>query len=103
MAEVSFNTEEIKKKIEESKKIIDEMKKDSKTSVDIEAFFFKNDELFYNRYPYLIKMLIKNDNLEMLDKMLENMSQVENGNQSLASTELKLGTELADKYNLPKP
>lgn len=103
MSEVSFNTKEIKQKIEETKKTILEMRSQSKSNVDIESYFFKNDEQFYSRYPYLIKMLIKNDNLEMLDKMIENMQQVEDGNQSLSSTELKLGTELAEKYNLPKP
>ena len=103
MSEVSFNTEEIKKKIEDAKTVIQILRSESKTNVEIESHFFKNDEKFYSRYPYLIKLLIKEENLEMLDKMIKNMEEVEKGNQTMASTELKLGTELADQYNLPKP
>ena len=39
--------------------------------------------------------------MEFLNKMIDNLVQVEAGQQTFASTELKLGTELADKY-LPK-
>ena len=102
MSEVSFNTGEIKKKIEETKLIIKNLREESKTNVEIEAHFFNNDEDFYRRYPYLIKMLIKNDNPEMLNKMIENMQLIEDGKQTMASTVLKLGNELAVEYNLPK-
>ena len=99
--EVKFDTKQIKSNIEMFKKIITAMKEESSTDNEIEAFFFNNEQDFYKKYPYLIKKLIKNDNLEFLDKMLENLEKVENGEQSFASTELKLGTELANEY-LPK-
>ena len=50
MSEVSFNTEEIKKKIEDAKTVIQILRSESKTNVEIESHFFKNDEKFYSRY-----------------------------------------------------
>ena len=38
----------------------------------------------------------------MLFKMLTNLDQVEKGEKSLASVELKLGNELANQYIYPK-
>ena len=103
MSEISFNTTEIKTKIDQTKNLIKELRDESKTNVEIEAHFFNNDEDFYRKYPFLIKMLIKNENPEMLNKMIDNMQLIEEGKQTMASTELKLGAELAEKYNLPKP
>lgn len=99
--EIKFDTNNIKEKITYATDIINKLKKESKSDSEIEAFFFNEDEQFYQKYPFLIKKLIKADNMEFLNKMIDNLVQVEAGQQTFASTELKLGTELADKY-LPK-
>jgi hypothetical protein len=74
---------------------------DKKNDTDIEAHFFNNDIEFYEKYPYLIKKLIKGGDLSMLDKFLSSLEKVHNGEQSLASTELKLGEDLAQQYLYP--
>jgi hypothetical protein len=99
--EIKFDTKLIKEKIEYGKTIIEAMRKANNSDSEIEAFFFNNEIEFYQKYPYLIKKLIKNDNLDFLDKMIDNLEKVEQGEQTFASTELKLGKELADEY-LPK-
>ena len=99
--EVKFDVNDLKNKIESIKLKITELKEKSTPNNDIEAYFFNNEEQLYQKYPYLIKKLIKNDDLEFLDKMISNLEMVESGEQTFASTELKLGKELADQY-LPK-
>ena len=74
---------------------------EKKNDSDIEAHFFNNDIEFYEKYPYLIKKLIKGGDLSMLDKFLSSLEKVHNGEQSLASTELKLGEDLAQQYLYP--
>ena len=91
----------LKDKINQVKQKINEMVKENKTNVEIEMYFLENDAKFYEEYPYLIKKLIKGDGLEFLDVMLNNLQKVEEGEQSLASTELKLGEDLANKYLYP--
>jgi hypothetical protein len=57
-------------------------------------FFIENDSEFYEKFPYLIKKLIKGGSLDFLDVMLKNLEKIENGEQTKASTELKLGNEV---------
>ena len=97
-----FDIVNLRDKIKKVQKKINELVKQNKTEVEIEMHFLENDEKFYEEYPYLIKKLIKGDGLEFLDVMLNNLQKVENGEQSLASTELKLGEELAGKYLYPE-
>ena len=97
----SVNTKDLIVKIKEIKEKVSVLKSQNKSDVDIELFFLDNDTEFYENHPYLIKKLIKGDSLEFLDKMINNMKEIEDGNQSLASTELKLGEELAQKYLYP--
>lgn len=56
---------------------------------------------FYDSHPFLVKKLCKRDDLTILYKMLDNLTKVEEGNKSLASVELSLGEELANKYLYP--
>jgi hypothetical protein len=56
---------------------------------------------FYEGHPFLVKKLCKRDDLSMLFKMLDNLDKVDKGTKSLASVELNLGEELADKYLYP--
>ncbi len=99
--EVKFDVNEIKDKVKIIKEKVSELRSQNIPDVDIESHFFNNEEEMYQKYPYLIKKIIKNDNLDFLDKMISNLEKVETGDQSFASTELKLGKELADEY-LPK-
>ena len=91
----------LKVKIKEVQEKISEMVSQKKTEVEIEMFFIENDSEFYEEYPYLVKKLIKGGDMDFLNVMLENLQRVEEGEQSLASTELKLGNELAEKYLYP--
>ena len=93
---------ELKVKISEVSAKISELVKENKTEVEIERHFFENDSVFYERYPYLIKKLIKGGSLEFLDVMIQNLEKIENSEQTKASVELKLGEELAQKYLYPK-
>lgn len=97
-----LKTQELKVKIEEVSLKISELVKEKKTDVEIEMFFLENDSDFYERYPYLIKKLIKGGSLEFLDVMLQNLEKIENSEQTKASVELKLGEELAQKFLYPK-
>ena len=91
----------MKQRIENAKNKIAELVKANKTHVEIEMYFLENEKEFYENYPYLIKKLIKGGSLDFLDKMLENLEKIENGEQTMASTELKLGEELAQQYLYP--
>ena len=97
-----LNVKEMREKINYVQNKISELMKENKNNVDIEMYFLENDSEFYERYPYLIKKLIKGGSLEFLDVMLNNLEKVESGQQTMASTELKLGEDLASKYLYPK-
>ncbi len=101
MSTSDLKVADLKSKIKQVQEKISELIKEKKTDVQIEMFFIENDPKFYEEYPYLIKKLIKGGSLEFLDVMLENLQKIEDGDQTLASTELKLGNELADKYLYP--
>ena len=101
MSSNNYKIPDLKLKIKEVAEKIKELVDQKKTEIEIEMFFFENDEKFYEEYPYLVKKLIKGGNMDFLDVMLNNLEKIENGDQSLASTELKLGEELASKYLYP--
>lgn len=101
MSTSDLKVADLKSKIKHVQEKISELINEKKTDVQIEMFFIENDPKFYEEYPYLIKKLIKGGSLEFLDVMLENLQKIEDGDQTLASTELKLGNELADKYLYP--
>jgi hypothetical protein len=53
----------------------------------------------YTNYPFLIKRLLKNENVDMyLDKFINELDGIAKGEQSLASVELKLGMELKQQF-----
>ena len=99
---IKLKVPDLKVKISEVSAKISELVKENKTEVDIEKHFFENDSDFYERYPYLIKKLIKGGSLEFLDVMIQNLEKIENSELTKASVELKLGEELAQKYLYPK-
>ena len=54
--------------------------------------------LFATNYPFLLKKIVKNEDIEYLYKMLDNLKQVEQGNKKLEDVEMNLGENLAEKY-----
>lgn len=101
MSSNNYNILDLKEKIKQVSAKIKELVDQKKTEIEIEMFFFENDEKFYEEYPYLIKKLIKGGDMDFLEVMLNNLEKVESGEQGLAATELKLGEELANKYLYP--
>ena len=71
------------------------------TAFDHELVIMESYPEFYQSHPALVKKLCKRDDISYLYKMLDNLEQIEQGNKSLASVELKLGNELAEQYLSP--
>lgn len=51
----------------------------------------------YDKYPFLVKKIISGEGREVLDKMLESLSKIENGSDKFEE-EVKLGKILEKKY-----
>lgn len=96
-----LSSKELKVKIAQIQEQISKLVKENKTVVEIEMILMESDSDFYERYPYLVKKLVKGGDLQFLDKMLENIEKIEAGEQTQAATELKLGEELANQFLYP--
>ena len=97
----ALDSKEMREKISYIQTKILELSAQNKNNTDIEIFFMENDSEFYEKYPYLIKKLVKGGSLEFLEIMLENIEKIENGEQTQAATELKLGEDLANQFLYP--
>ncbi len=53
---------------------------------------------FHEEYPFLFKMIISGDKLEMLDIFLDTMTDIDNGKKTLGAARQDLGIILHDKY-----
>lgn len=95
-----FNVDFIKQNVREIQEIIS--LNPNADPFDLELKFMESHPEFYQQYPFLVKKLCKKEDISMLFKMLSNLDQVEKGEKSLASVELKLGNELANQYIYPK-
>lgn len=51
----------------------------------------------YDKYPFLVKKIISGEGMEVLDKMLESLSKIENGSDKFQE-EVELGKILEKKY-----
>ena len=83
---------------------ITELRKNKITdSFELEMYFIENMTEYYETYPHLIKRLCREENQDnsFLYKMIDNLEQINNGQKSMASVELTLANELADKYLYP--
>jgi hypothetical protein len=97
-----FEVLSIKQTVLEINNRIIAMEKAGKTdSFDFEMEIMTEYPEFYQAHPFLVKKLCKRDDITMLYKMLEQLEAVQSGSKSLASVELNLGTQLADKYVYP--
>ena len=95
-----FNVNFIKQNVQEIQEIINQNL--NTDPFDLELKFMESHPEFYQQHPFLVKKLCKKEDITMLFKMLTNLDQVEKGEKSLASVELKLGNELANQYIYPK-
>jgi hypothetical protein len=83
---------------------VDELRKQGITdSFELEMYFIDNLMDYYESFPHLIKRLCREENQDnsFLFKMIDNLEKVNNGQKSLASVELALGNELANKFLYP--
>lgn len=56
---------------------------------------------FYNEYPTLLKMIVKGNNLDMLNKMLNMITRINNKEIDKFEGEKELGESLAEQYLYP--
>lgn len=92
----------IKQTITEINESIKLMEKAGKTdSFEFELEIMTQYPDFYQAHPFLVKKLCKRDDIGMLFNMLDSLQSVQDGKQSLASVELNLGTQLANKFIYP--
>lgn len=72
-------------------------------SFELELYFIDNMTEYYESYPHLIKRLCREEHQDnsFLYKMIHNLEQINKGEADMASVELKLGSELANKYLYP--
>jgi len=82
----------LKEKIKECKE------KGITTPFDIEMTVLTELPEIYDDHHSLVKRLSKSEDDTILNKFLEQIEEVIKGNQSLASTELKLGLELKKQF-----
>lgn len=80
---------------------VDQLKERNYTEFQIESFFIENYEEFHKRYTHLIKMIIKNDDLTTLYKML-NILDIEDESEKQKQS-LIMAEELRVEYNVPRP
>jgi len=95
---------ELRNKINIIMEKISELRKNNITdSFELEMYFIENMTEYYEAYPHLIKRLCREENQDnsFLYKMIDNLEQINNGQKSMASVELTLANELADKYLYP--
>ena len=79
-------------------KILSCKNKNITDSFKIEMTIMEELPELYEQYPYLIKKLLKNQDETYLNKFITELEGVVNGDQSLASVELKLGMELKQQF-----
>lgn len=56
---------------------------------------------FYLNYPFLVKQLIKSDDINYIYYMLDKILNIQKGTASLKDTEAILGNQLAEMYIYP--
>ena len=72
------------------------------TSNEFKAFMKSTFETFIKKYETLYKMVLQNDDINMLDMMIEQMTNVCYGNLTLDEVRNRMGEDLAQKYIYPK-
>jgi hypothetical protein len=70
-------------------------------SFDIELNIMEKYPEFYEKHPFLVKKMCKQEDLSILNVMLNELENIEKGNKTLSGVELKLGEELANTFLYP--
>lgn len=98
----TFNTFSIKEHIVMINEHIKKMELQGKKDVfEFELELLEVFPEFYDKYPFLVKKLCKRGDLSILYKMIDNLEQIETGDKSMASVEMNLGQDLANKFLYP--
>ncbi len=93
-----MDSNNLKKDIDQIKKNVEEFRKEGLTNpAEIEVKYLEKHPELYEKYVFLTKKIIKGENLEMLDKMLKSIDNINNGADKFKE-EVKLGEELSEKY-----
>ena len=95
-----ISSEELRTKIEIIQKIINQVRKDQQftNNDEIENYFWENHSNLMNSYPFLVSQLISSNDLSMLNTMIEQLEEIENGNKTQNEVDIEIGEKLADKY-----
>lgn len=70
-------------------------------SFEIELNILEKFPDFYEKYPFIVKKISKNEDITMLYTMLDKIQQVQENNTSMTNVEKELGETLANKYLYP--
>ncbi len=95
---------EMRSKVNDIVKKVTELRNEGITdSFELELYFISNMTEYYDAYPHLIKRLCREEDQDnsFLYKMLDSLEKVNEGKTSMASVELSLGNELANKFLYP--
>ena len=94
----NFNVPFLRIMVTQIAEFASEKRKQNVEPLDIEMELIEKYPDFYNEYPFIIKKIIKGDDLAMLDVFFRQLEQVQSGNKSLEKVEYNLGQDLAKKY-----
>ena len=85
------------------KKVAELREQGMNDSFELEMYFIDNMAEYFEAFPHLIKRLCREEKQDnsYLYKMLDSLDQVKSGQKSMASVELSLGNELANKFLYP--
>ena len=98
----TFNINFIKENINKMKELINGMKLSGNNNIlEHELEIMNKYPEFYESYPFLVKKICKCDDMDMLNKMFENLEKIESGESTLENVELNLGNKLANQYLYP--
>jgi len=94
----NFNVPFLRTMVTQISEFVTDKRRQNVESLDIEMALIEKYPDFYNEYPFIIKKIVKGDDLAMLDVFFKQLEQVQSGNKSLEKVEYNLGQDLAKKY-----
>lgn len=97
----NFNLDSIKYHINLIQEYTKDKPKNKETELSSELYIMKNYSDFYNEYPFLVKKICKQDDISMIYNMMEELYNIQNGNDTINNVEKKLGNKLANQYLYP--
>lgn len=93
-----YNNMDMKKVVDSIKFNVDMIKAEGyNDNFQIELQYLERYPDDYDKYPFLVKKIISGEGMDVLDKMLESLSKIENGSDKFKE-EVELGKMLGEKY-----